>query len=109
MLVGIPTGYALARSAGDTGTESGDLTQSAIDAVRNDPQIAARVGTTPIDINTLRQREAEIEALHQRALAHPDDKNIVGGPCPRRWSSNAAPTPPPMTYAASRRRPTTAG
>ncbi len=81
MLVGIPTGYALAQSGDDTGTEGGD-TQSAVDAVRNDPQIAARVGTTPIDISTLRQREAEIEALHQKAVEHPEDKNVIGGPLP---------------------------
>jgi hypothetical protein len=90
-LVVVPAGYALAQSAGDTGTEGGDLTQTAVDLVRNDPQIAARVGLTPIEtnslrqselINILRQREAEIEALRQKALQHPEDKNIIGGSLP---------------------------
>ena len=81
-LIVVPAGYALAQSGGDSGANSGDLAQTALDAVRSDPQIAARVGTTPIDLSTLRQRAAQIEALHQKALQHPEDKNIIGGSFP---------------------------
>jgi hypothetical protein len=81
-LVVVPAGYALAQSGGDSGAENGDLTQSAVHAVRNDPQIAARVATTPIGINALRQRAAQIEVLHQKALQHPEDKNVIGASFP---------------------------
>jgi hypothetical protein len=45
-------------------SEGGDLIQSVVDAVKNDPMVAARAGTTTDWISVLREGEAEVEALH---------------------------------------------